>query len=75
VSDNNLGRLTAIEHALRDDRSTNPARPGIAAISTPLSSRASATLKLAGSKLLPRVTADSALIAKSFMAMSAGVSE
>lgn len=61
------GPLTAIEHALRDDWSANPARPGILDTSTPLSSSASVTLKSVGSKLLPSATVARALIAKSLM--------
>jgi hypothetical protein len=41
---------TAIEHALSDERSTNPANAGIAETSTPLSSSASVTLNSVGSK-------------------------
>lgn len=49
---------TAIEHALFDERSTNPANSGIDATSTPLAIRASVTLNSAGSKSLAKAAAN-----------------
>jgi hypothetical protein len=63
-------RRTAIEQALREDLSTNPARSGIAATLRPLSSRASVTLKSAGSNEsahAPAVSAPSEATPMSFI--------
>jgi hypothetical protein len=51
---------TATEQALIDERSTNPASPGIDAMSTPFAIRAAVTLKSAGSKSLANACTDTA---------------
>jgi hypothetical protein len=46
-----IGVLTAMEHALFDERVTSPSNLGIADTSTPFFSKASVTLKSAGSNV------------------------